>query len=313
MNINLDSYYHIFIKLIYILLVVLLSFYLGTLFTLGDQVHYINYYNQISYETFLDSYFLQRDLLGSREPGYFLISYFFSNILGIDKIIFITILNMILGWLIVTYLLDNKVSIFIIFSTLLNFYILVLFFSAERLKLALVFVFIYFLYKRANNSLIKLFSIFSHLQVVIIYIAEFILDFIYKNNKIKLILGIVIIILVSFFLREHLVEKISAYQKEIEIIDLVKIIIFMFLSILYNKNKLLEILFVFFPMIIFSLLLGSERITIIAYFLFIYYVISYNGGLSMAIITTTFYYNVKGIIFIYNIFNFGDGFSTEIN
>jgi hypothetical protein len=310
MNLKVSKYS--LIKPFIFLYVFFITIYLEELFINGDQLHYRFFYEGIANLDFLEAYFFQIATLGTYEPGYFVVTYIFSNLLNLEKSIFVLTINLYLTYTILNWLEKYKVSIIVIFLLFVNFYLFVLFFSAERLKLALTFFLLSFTYYNhfIRNSF-QLLYLFTHVQLILLFISRVFQSFLKEKNLIKLFLSLTMFILVIVLLKDHILMKIEHYLQTIDIVGTTKIVIFLFLSIYYRSSKLVEIIIVFTPLIIGALLFGSDRITILAYFIFIYYTIKIHNGLNLAIIITSIYFAIKGWFFIENILLFGDGFQRD--
>ena len=102
----------------------------------GDQKAYIRYYNELGSTGFIEAWILQRSILGSSEPGYAALVNLASNIF--DKDVFMSMSNAALISLIFYNLRNLRFRILWIILVLVNYYLSVLFFSAERLKFAVI-------------------------------------------------------------------------------------------------------------------------------------------------------------------------------
>lgn len=285
----------------------------------GDQFDYRKLYSGLEGLSLSDGFIFYNNAVSSEEPIYFLFSWVLSN-LGIEKDAFIIIANAILG--IVGYKtllrLGSKPYVaYIIMS--FNFYFLVFYFSAERLKFALIFLLLSYLVKKARWSY-SLLSVFSHSQVFIFYISilapklksllydvfvRFKLKYRYIWIIIALIAGAFIILAV---LGNHLSTKIEAYYTtDSSIIDLLRMLAFFALSFFYSKKKI-DTLYAFFPLFLLVFFLGGERVNFIGYFVFLYFSIHYRGGLNLGVILTNIYFIISGFSFLQNILHYGDGF-----
>jgi hypothetical protein len=64
----------------------------------------------------------------------------------------------------------------------------------------------------------------------------------------------------------------------------------------------------FIIMILAASLVGSDRITILSYFLFMHHALKINRGINFGVLLSIFYLGFKSIIFLTNIFNNSHGF-----
>lgn len=299
------------------------SLIIGNLYYDGDQIYYTEAFNLVKGLNLTEAFVVYRSKITSEEPIHFIIIWLFSN-LGVEKNLLMSVLNALLVYTLVRILLKWKVLNWVIFAIIIsNFYILVLFFSAERLKISILFLFIsVLLYEQRIKSVFFAFlAVLTHSQTILIILAKFLGEFIFKIKKLnnifsfKNIIGKLLIILLFvslfFFLKDHLLSKYSSYsdlskQKSL-LTNIWQSLVFLFFSIGYSKNKL-ETASIFLFVIIASSLVGSDRITIIAYFYFMFYALRFNRGFNIGVILSIFYFGYKSIIFISNILQNGHGF-----
>lgn len=143
----------------------------------GDQLHYIKFYDELPNLSFLEAYIAQNNMLSSLEPGYLFVTYIASSFLGLDRQIFFSIINSTIAYLVAFWMVKNRVSIIVFLLTAVNFYVLVLFFSADRLKLAFLFFVLYLLTTNKYKFVFFLMSMFTHVQMVVFLISKFALNF----------------------------------------------------------------------------------------------------------------------------------------
>ena len=144
----------------------------------GDQEHYIKFYNALAGLSFLEGYTAQQDLLGTSEPGYFLFSYISAIWLNLDRVLLFSILNTVLAYVVINWIVKNNVSTLVVVLLSVNFYLLILFFSSERLKLATIFFVLYLSCSGRYKFVFLAGSIFTHVQLIVFLISGFILNFI---------------------------------------------------------------------------------------------------------------------------------------
>lgn len=103
----------------------------------GDQLFYRAFYDGIQGLSFADAFVFYQGTLGTFEPLYFIFSYSVSAFLTKDTAL--SIVNALFAFLLFKRLLEYRTHPIVIGLISLNFYFLVLLFSAERLKLSLLF------------------------------------------------------------------------------------------------------------------------------------------------------------------------------
>ena len=305
------------------LLVFIYSLYVGQFATGGDQTTYRMVYEQIGILSFNEAIIFYSKYLTSKEIVHFVFSFIFSSN-GIDKDLFIAISNGVLAYVSAAVLLQfNASKIIVVAIILTSFYFNVLYFSAERLKFGFIFLMLSILFRdrKVLFYILSLTSVFGHAQMAINYLAV-LFSLLMKEFKrllvsVKMSKNIFIIIFISLIfgvlinnyseLGLHMIGKFEAYQKESEFFDIAKILCIMSLTVFYSKKRW-EAYFTFVPLVILVSFLGSDRILMIGYFIFLYHAIQVNRGLNLGVISTTIYFSLKSIGYLEGIIYFGDGF-----
>lgn len=318
MRINLNKLFSVF----FALLAFLLSLFLLHFYTKGDQLHYTAFYNGVHNFDFFRGYLFYNRSLGASEPIYYIIIYIFSAFL--KKNFLIAMVNAILSYNVSLVLTRLQVNKLLIISLLLNFYMIVLFTGAERLKFSIAILSFYFLASGSlkQNSLLLL-SVFTHFQTSLLAIGIKFKDILYFIRSIfllrmsfkkvflmtLLVLGSLGALVAFYLLQKQLMQKWNYYSSSQSLMNIIKPTIFLVLTLCYRKKiSLLEIFGMFLPLIVISMLLGSERIVIFCYFVFFYYASRVNHGINIGILLSQSYFIYKGIDFIINILQHNKGF-----
>ena len=231
-----------------------------------------------------------------------------------------SLLAISIGYLMIILDVSYLIIIITIFS---NFYILVLYFAAERLKFGFLFLTISLIYNKNifKNIVYIILAIASHTQIIIFVFAKVFSTIVIKiliffknfkfKGKLKNILLLTIFVSPLFYLYDHILSKFITYSGNASnngfLQNIWQTIIFSVIGIFYAKNKY-EATLMFLFILICSSILGPERITMMSYFLFFYYALMYNKGMNIAIYITTFYFSIKSIFFIQRIIENGHGF-----
>lgn len=308
------------------LVVIAVSMGLGRLYTEGDQMHYIAAYQAIADSDLFNGFLIYKSHITTVEPGHFFISWIFSSIVGFNKLFAMSLSNGLLAFLFIKLVkkIGGAPSIAYLF-VLSNYHLFVLYLSAERLKFSFIFLLLaMLLIERTKAShLLFIFSALSHLQMLILLVArEFeryflsILKMLQRLSVKKSIISrLIMICIVSFALfyvfGEYLLWKIPQYMGSSGLSSIWKPTLFMLMTLVYVKNRGQVVLF-FIPIIVISLIVGPERVVIMAYFVFVYYAIQYRRGLNYGIGLTLLYFGMKSIFFLSNILNTGQGFSDVL-
>ncbi len=294
---------------------VVLSYYDG-----GDQSHYRAFYEGVQGRPLIEAFRFYQDSLGSSEPGYFIFVYLLSEFIPKDLVF--SFVNAALVFVLLRFLLAAKVSYLVLLLLSMNFYLLVLLFSAERLKLSLFFFMVALLNFGVKRYIWMLLSVFTHVQALVLcfsfqaerairvvsslFLGRVGVEFIFLSAA---LLGFAA---VFYLLSDHIISKLTYYYVEWGgVAGVVKPLIFLILSLVYADKKS-EALLAGGLVVVLSFFLGGERLTIFSYFIFMYYALNFNRGLNFPVIVVSLYFFVKGIIFIYNVFEFGDGFGVPV-
>jgi hypothetical protein len=305
------------------IVVYLTGLYIFPYYTFGDQFHYNKVYHEIGNINIRDAFIYYQAHLSSKELIHFLLTWTTSS-MGIKKDVVMSLSNAALAYYAISVMRKMHVAypIAIIIVTT-NFYFMVLYFSAERLKYGILFSIISMLY--INNIrqfiVISMLSVVSHVQMLLVYSSiglRWFLVSVYgfmktlKLKKALIIYPIIIIALLyvgKYLLQQHIITKYESYYQSFNfsISALPKVIIFMIASIWYSKNKI-ETMLLFVPIIFATYIVGGERINILAYLLFLYSMLRVNNGKNIPIYASSLYFAIKGYYFISKVIQHGNGF-----
>jgi hypothetical protein len=300
-------------------LTITISYYFSLHYVGGDQLHYTRFYNDIRGVNIFSAFIMYRNYLGASEPIYFIIIYLVSSF--VDKNIFMALINGVFMFFVTKLLMLLRINKYFILTLLFNFYFLVLFLAAERLKFSLLFfvLFIYYIQKKKTSFLFLILSILSHVQTILLLLSVYInklvnsIANIFIHLKIKKSSYIVPILIISlivlYILKDHFVRKIASYSGDgFNIHNIVKPVIFMLFTFFIYKKKLLKIFLMFLPMIVGSYFFGETRIVILAYFLFLFLSFKESSNINIFIFLTSIYFIYKGVVFLNDVILYGTGF-----
>lgn len=296
--------------------VFLLSYFLGEKYINGDQEHYIRVYSNISDYDFLDGFLYYRLSLSSSEFGHYTLIWLFSRFL--DKIFFVSFFNSLLA--LFSFLVMRSLgahSFICIVIILSNYYFYVLYFSAERLKFAFLFMLmaVYFYSRSRRTSYLMLFlSILTHAQIAIFYISSFIHNFLHEASRVFFLLRvkksflvfIFVFFLFSLVVGEYAINKFFVYFDKVEGLAFSKTVLFFLLTLIYKRS--FSVILFYLVVVFFGLVLGDGRINIIAYFYFLYCAIGYRKGFNFGVAITTLYFIQATYFFVDNVVITGSGF-----
>lgn len=285
----------------------LLPFYDG-----GDQIVYGNfYYNCLGYDLW-DSFECYRNSLGTSEPGYFLVAHALSSIFGKNE--FSAALNGVFTFLVFHRFFKMRVASYFIMTIPLNFYFLVLFFAAERLKLAFIFAFIGFYFVGWRRFIFFILAALSHIQISLMLMVLYLISMLRKNDygfsymgAIKYLLAVIPLVFIVYLMRDHVAMKFESYNQLGGLFAAIKVSFFILLSQAYSKNKL-EPLIAGLPIVLAAYFVGSDRLVIFSYIFFLGYAFSYKRGYNVLILASALYFSWKGFDFLDKVMAYGDGF-----
>lgn len=280
----------------------------------GDAVHYNDAYNIVKDKSIIQAYLAYLTEVYSKELIHFLLIYLFSN-MGIEKLLFTAILNASLATLLYRFmtLLGFKWWVAILLLTT-NYYLYALFFTLEKLKVA-VFFGVLAIYARYIWNVVRIpvlffvFSLLAHFQMFIIAgshlfgkVAKFNF-YTLRSLLVVFVLG-VFSMLVLYYYGEFISYKLEAYLSSNflnSLIDFLKIFLFGLVVFYFNKLKFSVFLSYFFLAVI-AFFIGAERISMFAY-AYLYYLYAFapkgNGFLILMISPYLLYKSVNYLIMVY--------------
>lgn len=302
----------------------LFSLFFGPLYVVGDQIRYRGAYD-IVYGLNLIEANLAYSLHLDGEIVHFLVVWAASN-LGFEKDFTMAVFNSLLAYLIMRLCLQWRVSIYVAMAIVFtNFYLMVLYFAAERLKFGFIFLMLSLLYSSnpKTSATFAVTAVFSHAQQLIIYVSIIFSSvmtsvlFTLKTYRIRvrsllLLIGLVIISLAIFYvLGDHFIYKFRYYKAIVDgniLSNIWKPLVFFVLTLQYSTDRL-KITCIFCILILATLFVGPERVTMISYVFFMFYALQYRRGVNAGVVLTSFYFGVKSIYFILDVIQTGQGFS----
>lgn len=288
----------------------------------GDQYHYRLLYEAFKYANFDEISELSLLYIGASEPLSSSILWV-GAISGLEKDIFISLLNTILLIFLFIFLRNNRTSWLGIFLIFTNFYIIVLMTGAERLKIAYIFLFASTIFSGKLSKPLLFLTPLIHFQTLILItslIASKCDSFfrklinklkIEKRDIAKILLATIFLSIILITLSDGLSDKISSYKKSnIAISDTFKLLILLAMVLLTVQNKLRAFLSLI-SIIPFLLILGGDRVNMIAITISLYLVVIERKQNTLPIYLLLFFMSFKSIDFIGNIYTYGTGFLEQ--
>jgi len=286
----------------------------------GDQVHYRSFYELASHAESISSlFYFGLSSLGAAEP-LSLIILAAGALAGINKDVWISILNTFLLALLFIFLRKNQTNYSLVFLFLSSFYTVVLMTGAERLKIAYVFLLLAAITDGRFRILALLAASFSHFQSLILIaglvalrLEEPLKIFFRRLALTRQVLGQILMLMLAgaiffYFFSSVILSKLEHYLTlNIQPIELVQILVLVVSMLIYSRNRFRFILAMipFFPAV---LLLGGDRVNMIAFTVAMYMAISERSQNNLIVYLIMIYMTVKAIPFVQGIFLYGDGF-----
>lgn len=298
----------------YIVSMYLLERYVG-----GDQVHYTSYYEEIGRVSLPRAYELQGLMLGSREPLFALVMWL-GAILGFDKDVYVSILNVAMIAGMILALRRWRVPVPVVLLLLTNYYLFVLMTGAERLKLSYLLMFFGVAMASRWRWVFLAAAPLAHFQTIINYLGAAAavlakLRISFRVRKSRFIWGMILSPFVLagaavfvVYLGSAVSDKGTTYLDGARgIADLTQGIGITGLGFLIARRKG-RFLAIMLPMLAMVVLLGGIRVNMIVFVMFFYAVMTDGRAGHPLIYLPLLYLSYKTLDFVSNIMQFGQGF-----
>ncbi|WP_245313652.1 hypothetical protein [Allofrancisella frigidaquae] len=258
--------------------------------------------------------------IGAKEPIYFAVVYL-AVCLGLSKIFVMSLANGLLAIFSYTYLkYKGHYKIYGFLIVTFSFYFLVLYTGAERLKFGFLFgILSLLLYNRAKiklSYLCVLLSVLSHFSMILFYIPIFLYmrsNFKLTNKETIVFCIIMMISLFVFVLFESIIlHKFSAYIYKTTISDILKsLVVGLIFICFYKGNYRVRVIAISTFYILATVLLGNRAFMFEVFFL-LYLMLPKKDmemkRYSLVLFLLISFLLIKGIFFIDNVIEYGDGF-----
>jgi hypothetical protein len=297
-----------------------ISLYISPLYTGGDQEAYHLAYEAVRGLWWGDGRGLYHSKISSHEYTHYLII-LIGGILEVDKNLLMSIFNGILAAYVVRLFRFWGANLSLAVAMVLtNYYFYVLYFAAERVKFALFFLVLSLLYIRKPWVFIActFLSLWAHFSFLFIYsgvwlscLPEKIAS--WRKDKAGCITTIFYASLATLGVTlesKYLLWKFNTYnsiKESISLADLMPALGLLAFVFMYTERRIFALIH-FMPILVGILILGDSRLNMLAYFIFLYYGLRFNGGLNVGVLLTTIYFTYKTWVFLSNIFVSSQGF-----
>jgi len=299
-------------------LIFFISIYISPYYIYGDQTPYRHVYEMLPNLNIYEGFIYYKKYLTSSELAYYFIVWTFSRVM--EKDILMALVNGIFAFLSMQLFIKRGSSLYISAALVLsNYYLYVLYFSAERLKFSILFFVIALLYiGKRKFYLYSFLSVMSHAQLFIMYGALIFKKFFDEFGRVLIsgkiqkffLIGLIFLSIAVFLMYNQISNKFLiylSYKDGFYVSDMYKLLVFLLLTLYYSRNKFESIL-LFIPLLIIAFLLGGERINLFGYFIFLYYSLPVNRGINCGVIITIIYFAYKNMPYILKIIETGNGF-----
>lgn len=301
------------------ILIFAISLYISDAYIGGDQIGYKHAFERLKGIGIDQVIFQFNKNVSSNEFFYIFLVYICTN-LGFEKQIIMSLANASLTFVMMRWLYSLGINYWLIpIFVLTNYYLYVLYFSAERLKFGILFLVLALLVKKKHLYffITLICSIFSHFSVVILFCCMFLhqlknlKQLILDRKAVLLVCGAAALLSVILALNlEYLLWKFNQYFRDSEPFSLSKIIpilICFSASYIYSKDKIMTVL-IFFPVVTGILILDGSRLNMFGYFLFLYFGFQANKGVNIGVITSLIYFGYRTVSYVRQITLTGSGF-----
>lgn len=297
-----------------------ISLFISGLYTQGDQAGYHSAYEAIRGLGWGDGRALYDSRISGAEGIHYLLM-LIGGALEIDKNLFMSIFNGILAAYAVRLFLCWGANLWLAIAMVLtNYYFYVLYFAAERLKFAFLFLVLSLLYVRKPFGFIAcaFASLWSHFSVLFIYSGIWLASLpekitAWRKEKaacLTLALSAGLVVLGLAFESEYLLWKLNTYIAGSEPFSLPKLVPvagLLAFACLYAERRIVALLH-FLPILIGVAILGGSRLNMLAYFIFLYYGLRLRGGLNVGVLLSMIYFTYKTLLFVSDVASHGHGF-----
>ena len=163
-----------------------------------------------------------------------------------------------------------------------------------------------------------LLSILSHIQILIFLAAYFFgklggfWKYLQTFSGSRIAISFFFVLLSLFFLQNQIVLKFEGYRNMLVgnlIANSWRTLVFL-VFIVYFSNQKVESFLQGLTILLFSISIGPDRVVMMAFFIFIFYALKKNNGLSFPIIIFFLYYLFKSLNFLFSIKEYGHGFEN---
>uniref|UniRef100_A6VTF8 EpsG family protein n=1 Tax=Marinomonas sp. (strain MWYL1) TaxID=400668 RepID=A6VTF8_MARMS len=294
------------------------SYFLLSYYTGGDQYYYRQFYDALVDSDIRELFFLLSSRLGASEPVSGILLWLGAN-MGLSKDVYISFLNAFLLTGILMLCVRYKVNFVFIFLLFTNYYIVVLFTSAERLKIAFLFMVYALYFSEVKRKVFMILSLFSHFQMIVV-IASIVFDkflgisvrilfrnLVSKKDMFFLFLVFGLLGVVGNFSGSVFNKVLGYSQFSNGVYELFQVMALCFVAFLVLRDRGIYFIYMI-PISIACMVVGSSRLNILAFFILLFFSIVQKRTHHPVLILLMVYFSFKSIFFIEKVFLYGNGF-----
>jgi hypothetical protein len=289
----------------------------------GDQVMYRYFYDTREGVDLAVSYEDYGNLIGSQEPFYFALVTAFSG--WCDKDLLMSLFNGMFGYFVGRGLALLDASKIVTALLAVNFYMVILFFSAERFKLGVLFISIAFMYRGLARYAAVVVAVMSHVQVLLVIVAQLVANAAkalplllrgrVERRVLWTVLGPVLGSVALVPVIEYTLNKLAYYHegsKETGAALLMKPVVFFALTAIYAGRERVAGLALQATILSATAVVGTERLVIFSYMIFMYYGLQVRRGVNAGVLLTCIYFAATGIVALSDTYYYGNAFYWKI-
>lgn len=296
------------------------SLFLLQYYVAGDQVHYRAFYEIINSASLKEAFLLARAYIDAGEPVTIFILWLGSSF-SFPKDQYISFFNAILVMQVILLLRKYKAGFVVILLFLSNYYLIVLMTGAERLKFAYIFLLMSVLLNSNMSRLFFFAAPLAHFQSLV-FAPSLLLSKFYEEVRSFLKKGFFsgrflfflfsVTVIFVFFLAiffPSLASKALAYASaDRSPLVILNLLVLTVVALLASRNwkRMLVVLLPFYPLV---LILGGERVNMVAITLSLWVLMTENRLRHPLVLLMLLYFSFKSFSFVRNILLFGHGFA----
>jgi hypothetical protein len=296
------------------------SYVYGALYTGGDQLAYNDLYDALKLADLTSIPFLQYAYTNSSEPLYGLLAWVGSRLMPKNE--WFSIFNALLILLLFAFLERRRVSRILYPLIATNFYLYVVMFSAERLKLAILMILFFSLVSRPRWKIVAgVFSVVFHFQSVLFAAGFFgprvaailrgaAVGKLRRGQLLVLIVGVFGLFAILMIFGGAIAGKMTNYIGS-GLSELTKFAALFAVALLLVRDKFATFM-TFLPLALASFILGDERVNIVTFAFVINSAFSWNRGLNPIALALLVYFSFGGLNFLTTVEKYGTSYLPDI-